>query len=198
MSCLRSSALPQLRGNSSPVHWFPRYQTIYRRRRCWGTPKNALLCTHHSISYPNSTSVEKMVNSVLPPSCDSSPGTFSKRRSGGRFASAIRATSKKRVPLVSSANPSRFPATEKLWHGKPAQMRSMSGRSFGLMDCVVGLVCLFIDLAMTDAFKAAHRFESAAETADPCEHIKKSDCHRAPRPFVHIILSLLHLHTEIL
>lgn len=51
----------------------------------------------------------------------------------GRFASAIRATSKKRVPLVSSANPSRFPATEKLWHGKPAQMRSMSGRSFGLM-----------------------------------------------------------------
>ena len=55
-----------------------------------------------------------MVLSVLPPSCDNKPGTFSKSRNGGRFSAMIRAISKKTVPLV-SWNPSLLPATEKLW-----------------------------------------------------------------------------------
>ena len=76
--------------------------------------------------------------------------------------------------------------------------------SFRLVDCVVGLVCLFIDLAMTDAFKAAHRFESAAKTTDTCEHIKKSDRHRASdRSYLIVIsprfcgsLHTAHTHVE--
>ena len=66
-----------------------------------------------AVYYPISTSVEKMVVSVLPLSCDSKPGTFSKSRNGGRFSAMIRAISKKTVPRVSS-NPSLLPATEKL------------------------------------------------------------------------------------
>ena len=77
-----------------------------------------------------STSVEKMAVSVLPPSCDNKPGTFSKSKNGGRFSAMILAISKKTVPLV-SWKPSLRPATEKLWQGNPAQSKSKSGKFSG-------------------------------------------------------------------
>ena len=51
------------------------------------------------------------------------------------------------------------------------------------------LICFFIDLAMTDAFKAAYRFKSAAKTTDTCEHIKKSDSHMASDRSYLIVIS---------
>ena len=60
--------------------------------------------------YPNSSSAPRMVAKVLPWSCDNNPGTFSSSKKGGLLTAAIRAISKKRVPLVSSWNPLRSPA----------------------------------------------------------------------------------------
>ena len=60
-------------------------------------------------------------------------GTFSSSRNAGLLLAARRAISKNRVPLASSANPRRFPAIEKLWQGKPPQIRSISGNAAGSM-----------------------------------------------------------------
>ena len=97
----------------------------------------------------------------------SSPGTFSRRRYEGRFASASRAISKKRVPLASS-NPFLWPARENAWQGNPPQRRSKSGRSLGSIllvsgsyrssfsDIVDGAVTglgMLVDLAVADALE---------------------------------------------
>ena len=50
---------------------------------------------------------------------------------------------------------------------------------FNIVNCIICLIGVFIYFAMPDAFKTADCFKSASETADPCEHIKKSDCHKA-------------------
>ena len=65
------------------------------------------------ISYPSSSSVPRMVANVRHPSCDRSPGTFSRSRKRGLLTRAIRAISKNSVPRASS-KPPRFPAIEKL------------------------------------------------------------------------------------
>ena len=70
-----------------------------------GCPKSAPVAR-----YPNSSSAPRMVAKVRPLSCDRRPGTFSSNKKGGLLTAAIRAISKKRVPLVSSWNPLRSPA----------------------------------------------------------------------------------------
>ena len=48
------------------------------------------------------------------------------------LTAAIRAISKNMVPRASS-KPRRFPAIENDWHGKPPQIRSISGKSSGMI-----------------------------------------------------------------
>ena len=64
-----------------------------------------------------------IILNVLPPSWLLRFFTFSRRTAFGRYRFIISATSKKRVPLVSS-NPLWYPAMEKAWQGNPAQSRS--------------------------------------------------------------------------
>ena len=66
--------------------------------------------SQREFSYPSSSSAPRMVAKVRPWSCDNNLGTFSSSRKGGLLTAAIRAISKKRVPLVSSWNPLRSPA----------------------------------------------------------------------------------------
>ena len=51
--------------------------------------------------------------------------------------------------------------------------------SFGIIHSPICGVCVFIYFTMADTFKSADPFETGAEAADPCEHIKKSDSHNA-------------------
>ena len=64
-----------------------------------------------------------IVANVLPWSCDTSPFTFSPKKTFGCISLAARANSKKSVPRVSS-NPPCLPAYEKAWQGNPPERKS--------------------------------------------------------------------------
>ena len=70
-------------------------------------------------------------NTILTALTDN-PGTFSRNKRVGFLTAAIRAISKNSVPLV-SLNPFLLPAIENAWQGKPPQIRSISGKSSGLI-----------------------------------------------------------------
>ena len=103
--------------------------------------KSALLSTSHTTSYlpcKAKAIIQRTDDGRKRPArraklrqlCDNRPGTFSRSRYLGFLTAAIRAISKKRVPLA-SLKPPRFPAIEKLWQGNPPHIRSKSGSSFG-------------------------------------------------------------------
>ena len=77
-----------------------------------------------------------MVSKVFPLSWIFSPLTFSRKKAFGRFLLMISATSKNKVPLVSS-KPLRLPAKENAWQGNPAHRTS---KSSGMYDLVSSLV----------------------------------------------------------
>lgn len=56
--------------------------------------------------------------------------------------------------------------------------------SFRVIDGAIRHICVFVDLAVTNAFKPADSLQTRPEAADTGEHIKKSDCHRASDLFL--------------
>ena len=166
--------MPPLRGNICPAHRGSRYPTILQAPSLLGDSEiSAVMHTPFKMIPHFNKRGRRWFQASCPRHCDSSPGTFSRRKNAGRLAARSRATSKNRVPLVSS-NPSRFPATEKLWQGNPAQSRSKSGISSGLLiSCIVTVifsfrvidgavrhVCAFVDLTVTNAFKPADSLQA--------------------------------------
>lgn len=91
-----------------------------------------------------------------------------------------------------SSNPPRFPAIEKLWQGKPPQIRSISGSAFGLISrASLNTILLsyhilprmslwlFIYFAKADALKSADIIKSRSKTTNSGKHIKIFDAHKA-------------------
>ena len=99
----------------------PLKPTIYILSRFCGTPKSfAFMICGSGTKYPRSfLNTFSIVARVFPPLWLRKPFTFSRKTTFGFFRLIISATSKNKVPLVSS-NPPRFPAIENAWHGNPA------------------------------------------------------------------------------
>ena len=68
ISCLRFEYVLSRTGYILPDSLLSRYPTMYTRFRSWGTPKFALLTTHHSREYPSCSSAVRIARKVCPPS----------------------------------------------------------------------------------------------------------------------------------
>ena len=158
---------------------------MYTRFLDWGTPKSLLLRHCHSTPYPSLSSV--LGSPQRPPSRHEITGYIFKQQIRRLpLASARRASSKEE----SAARISELfdPAMLKVWQGKSAAGSWKSGivpgswlgifnepLSLRVKQGVVTAVGVFVDFAVSYAFKSSGTGQSLAETADAGEHIYELD-----------------------
>ena len=100
-----------------------RKAAIQTRSRIWAAPRSAACMQFQIASYPSAAKSPSTRANHAPRPPESSSETFSTTATPGRTSPIIRAKCVQR-PERSPSMPSRSPASDKSWHGKPPQIAS--------------------------------------------------------------------------